>query len=50
MPRTDSTELDERTMSSYWLVPMDRPGQLCKTANVLEAVLLARVLTGEDQE
>ncbi|WP_328502685.1 hypothetical protein OG828_28215 [Streptomyces sp. NBC_00457] len=49
VPRTDRAELDAETLASYWLVPVTRPGHLCKAATVLEAVLLARVLADEDE-
>ncbi|WP_328871524.1 hypothetical protein OHT76_16150 [Streptomyces sp. NBC_00287] len=39
VPRTDLTELDERTRCSYWAVPMTRPGRLCKANDVLALVM-----------
>ncbi|WKX09262.1 hypothetical protein [Streptomyces sp. NL15-2K] len=50
VPRTDRTELDEHTQASYWSVPMARPGDLCRTADVLELVLLGHVLADDEDD
>ncbi|MEV0170403.1 hypothetical protein AB0I00_04650 [Streptomyces sp. NPDC050803] len=39
VPRTDLTELDERTRCSYWAVPVTRRGWLCRASDVLTLVM-----------
>lgn len=49
VPRADRTERDERTQASYWMVPMVRPGRLCRSGNVLALVMQGDSATHEDE-
>lgn len=48
VPRTDHTELDERTQASYWSVPMSQPGRLCSPADVLALVTVGNCFADKD--
>lgn len=49
VPRSDHTELNERTQGSYWSVPMTRPGHLCNPLNVLALVTIGRCFADKDE-
>ncbi|MEV0639137.1 hypothetical protein AB0I77_30220 [Streptomyces sp. NPDC050619] len=49
VPRADRTEPDEQTLASYWVVPMARPGRLCKAADVLALVMRGDSSADEDE-
>lgn len=48
VPRPDLTALDQRTLCSYWAVPMSRPGKLCRVSDVLTLVMVGGLLADED--
>ncbi|MEU6918405.1 hypothetical protein [Streptomyces olindensis] len=49
VPRADRTERDERRQTSYWMVPMVRPGRLCRPGDVLALVMQGDSATDEDE-
>jgi hypothetical protein len=49
VPRVDRTELDEHTQASYWVLPVTRPGHLCKPADVLALAMAGGCVTDADE-
>jgi hypothetical protein len=50
VPRLDLTGLDQRTLCSYWAVPVTRPGKLCQVSDVLTLAMVDGCLTDDDGE
>ncbi|MGW0368577.1 hypothetical protein ACWDZW_06570 [Streptomyces coeruleorubidus] len=49
VPRADHTELDVHTQASYGVLPMPRPGHLCRPADVLALVMAGGCVDDEDE-
>jgi hypothetical protein len=50
VPRVDRVELEQHTQaSSYWVLPMTRPGHLCQPAEVLALAMAGGCVTDEDE-
>ncbi|MEU2272016.1 hypothetical protein ABZ568_37415 [Streptomyces olindensis] len=48
VPRVERTEPDEHPQAPYWVLPMTRPGHLCKPDDVLALAVAGGGVTGED--
>ncbi|MFE6362994.1 hypothetical protein ACFVP3_23720 [Streptomyces sp. NPDC057806] len=50
VPRPDLTELGQGTLCSYWAVPVNLPGKLCRVSGVLTVAMAGAVAADEDDE